>query len=149
LSKADVEANLSTILRGSETILVVEDEPDVRDLACEFLKVSGYSVLEAHNGLEAVEVLARHSGTIHVVLSDVVMPKMGGRELADRLRTLRPHTRVVLMSGYSEYFNGPRDPNISPALMLQKPFSRASLLEKIREALSGNAVEQASTLRGV
>jgi CheY-like chemotaxis protein len=149
LSKADVEANPSTILRGSETILVVEDEPDVRDLACEFLKVSGYSVLEARNGLEAIEVLARHSGTIHLVLSDVVMPKMGGTELADRLRTLRPDTKVVLMSGYSEYFNGPRDPNISPALMLQKPFSRASLLEKIREALSGNTVEQASTLRGV
>ncbi len=149
LSKADVEANPSTILRGSETILVVEDEPDVRDLACEFLKVSGYSVLEARNGLEAIEVLARHSGTIHLVLSDVVMPKMGGTELADRLRTLRPDTKVVLMSGYSEYFNGPRDPNISPALMLPKPFSRASLLEKIREALSGNTVEQASTLRGV
>ena len=106
-------------------------------------------MLEARNGTEALEMVAQHSGTIHLVLSDVVMPKMGGRELAERLRTIRPDTKVVLMSGYSEYFNGPRDPNISPALMLPKPFSRASLLEKIREALSGNTVEQASTLRGV
>jgi two-component system, cell cycle sensor histidine kinase and response regulator CckA len=148
LSKADVEAKPAAIPRGSETILVVEDEPDVRDLACEFLKVSGYSVLEARNGLEAVELLARHSGTIHLVLSDMVMPKMGGAELAERLRTIRPDTKVVLMSGYSEYFNGPRDQNASPAVILQKPFSRSSLVEKIREVLSANSVEQAGTLKG-
>jgi signal transduction histidine kinase/CheY-like chemotaxis protein len=148
LSKSDGEAKPAAIPRGSETILVVEDEPDVRELACEFLKVSGYSVLEARNGLEAIELLARHSGTLHLVLSDMVMPKMGGAELAERLRTIRPDTKVVLMSGYSEYFNGPRDQNASPAVILQKPFSRSSLVEKIREVLSGNSVEQAGTLKG-
>jgi signal transduction histidine kinase/CheY-like chemotaxis protein len=147
VSKSDVEARPSAIPRGSETILVVEDEPDVRELACEFLRVSGYSVLEARNGVEAVAVVARHSGTIHVVLTDMVMPKMGGAELAERLRAIRPDTKVVLMSGYSEYFNEPRNQDISPALILQKPFSRPSLVEKIREALSGNSVEQAGTLK--
>ncbi len=148
ISKADVEPKPAAIPRGSETILVVEDEADVRDLACEFLRVSGYSVLEARNGAEAIDLLARHSGTIHLVLSDMVMPKMGGAELAVRLRTIRPDTRIVLMSGYSEYFSGPREQNVSPALILQKPFSRPSLVEKIREALSGNSVEQTGTLRG-
>jgi signal transduction histidine kinase/CheY-like chemotaxis protein len=148
ISEPETEAKPAVIPRGSETILVVEDEPDVRELACEFLRISGYSVLEARNGLEALELLARHSGTIHLVLSDMVMPKMGGAHLAERLRTVRPHTKIVLMSGYSEYFAGPRDQNPSRALTLQKPFSRPSLVEKIREALSANSAERAGTLKG-
>ena len=147
VSKPEAEAKAAPIPRGSETILVVEDEPDVRALACEFLKVSGYSVLEARNGLEALEKLSSHKQPVHLVLSDMVMPKMGGAELAERLRTIRPDTKVVLMSGYSEYASGTRD-SASPGVTLQKPFSRPSLLQKIREALSGNSVEQESTLRG-
>jgi signal transduction histidine kinase len=146
-AKFDVEAKPAPIPRGSETILVVEDEPDVRELACEFLKVSGYSVLEARNGIEAIELLSKHSGKIHLVLSDMVMPKMGGAELAERLKTIRPDTKVVLMSGYSEYFSGHQDQN-TPTVTLQKPFSRSSLVEKIRDVLSGNSVEPTSTLRG-
>jgi signal transduction histidine kinase/CheY-like chemotaxis protein len=148
ISKPESETKPAAIPRGSETVLVVEDEPDVRELACEFLRVSGYSVLEACNGLEALELLARHSERIHVVLSDMVMPKMGGAELADRLRTVRPDTKIVLMSGYSEYFTGPRNQDGSSAITLQKPFSRPLLVEKIREALLANSVEQAGTLKG-
>jgi signal transduction histidine kinase len=148
ISKSESEIRPAAIPRGSETILVVEDENEVRELTCEFLKVSGYSVLEARNGLEALEVLAHHSGTIHLILSDVIMPKMGGAELIARLKTSRPNAKVLLMSGYSEYSAVPKDPFFSQALVLQKPFSRPTLVAKIREALSGTSVEPASTLRG-
>ena len=149
ISRSDSEIRPAAIPRGTETILVVEDENEVRELTCEFLKVSGYSVLEAHNGLEALELLARHSGTIHLVLSDVIMPKMGGAELVARLKALRPGAKILLMSGYSEYSSIPKDPVFSQALVLQKPFSRPTLVAKIREALSGGPIEPASTLRGV
>jgi two-component system cell cycle sensor histidine kinase/response regulator CckA len=111
----------------------VEDESGVRELACEFLKVSGYSVLEAKDGVEALEIVARHAGRIHLVLTDVVMPKIGGRELASRLSTLRPDVKILFMSGYSEYATGDQ---ISPQhQILQKPFSVSSLVERVREAL--------------
>ena len=140
--KPEAPAKPLVIQRGSETILVVEDEADVRELTCEFLRVSGYSVLQAQNGVEALDVCSRHAGQIQLVLSDMVMPKMGGAELAAKIRTAHPDTKVVLMSGYSDYSNGPRG-QISPqTLILQKPFSRPSLVEKIREALDRNPVEQ-------
>jgi two-component system cell cycle sensor histidine kinase/response regulator CckA len=144
---SDTEPRLTPLPRGSETILVVEDEADVRDLTCEFLKVSGYSVLGASNGLEALELLARYSGTIHLVLSDVIMPRMGGTELAERLRIVRPDTKLLLMSGYSEYSNGPKDPTLSHIAILQKPFSRPSLVRKIREVLSGQPMEPVEALK--
>jgi signal transduction histidine kinase/CheY-like chemotaxis protein len=144
-AKSDFEVKPAPIRRGSETILVVEDEAGLRELTCEFLEVSGYSVLEASNGLEALELLARYSGTIHLVLSDVIMPRMGGTELAERLRAVRPDTKVLLMSGYSEYCNQPKDEEFSRVVVLQKPFSRSSLVEKIRETLSGKPTEAAST----
>ena len=146
--KLEAEPKPAAVPRGSETILVVEDETDVRDLACEFLQVSGYSVLEASNGFEAIELLARYSGKVHLVLSDVIMPRMGGTELAEQLKIARPATKILLMTGYSEYCNGPKQPAFSQMLILQKPFSRASLVEKIREVLSGDAVEPASSLKG-
>jgi signal transduction histidine kinase len=148
LDKADADPKPATVPRGSETILVVEDEADVRDLACEFLKISGYSVLQASNGLEAIELLARYSGKVHVVLSDVIMPRMGGSELVEQLKIARPDTRVLLMSGYSEYCDGQKEPAFSQTLTLQKPFSRPSLIEKIREVLSGNSVEHANSVKG-
>jgi signal transduction histidine kinase/CheY-like chemotaxis protein len=132
---------------GSETILVVEDEPDVRALACEFLRVTGYSVLQARNGFEALDILARDSHAIHLVLSDIVMPKMGGAELARRLKTVRPDTKLLLMSGYSEYTHSPGSHHLSQDLILPKPFSRSSLVEKVREALAGSSVER-TTLSG-
>jgi two-component system cell cycle sensor histidine kinase/response regulator CckA len=143
---AEVEAEVkpSAIPRGSETILVVEDEAGVRELACQFLKVSGYSVLEAADGVEALEIAARYAGKIHVMLSDMVMPRMSGGELMERLIAVRPDVKVLLMSGYSEYSSGHPGQGTPQALVLQKPFSLPSLVEKVREVLAGNPVEQVS-----
>ncbi len=149
VTKPEAEVIPPAIPGGSETILVVEDEPDVRELACEFLTVSGYSVLEARNGLEALEILSRQSRTIHLVLSDMVMPKMGGAELTARLKTLRPNTKVLLMSGYSEYSGGPPGQVPSQTLILQKPFSLRSLVEKVRDVLAGKADAATERHQGV
>ncbi|PYU74124.1 MAG: hypothetical protein DMG49_05125 [Acidobacteria bacterium] len=129
--------------RGSETILLVEDESGVRDLACQFLRSSGYTVLEAVDGVEALEISARYSGTIHLLLSDMIMPRMGGAELTQRIRAARPETKVVLMSGYAEYAeanNGKESPQVP---RIQKPFSLTSLAEKVRKVLTEQPAEQA------
>jgi two-component system, cell cycle sensor histidine kinase and response regulator CckA len=121
--------------RGTETILLVEDEPGVRELACQFLRGSGYSVLEASDGVKALEVATQHSGPIHLLLSDMVMPRMGGQELVERLRATRTGMKFILMSGYSEYNGAEYRQADSPFLRLGKPFSMASLVGKVREAL--------------
>jgi CheY-like chemotaxis protein len=117
-----------------KTVLVVEDEREVRELACEFLKDAGYSVLTAGDGLEAVETAERLGKSIHVVLTDIVMPKMRGPALARRLKTLLPHVKIVYMTGYLAQ-NGESDNYLLDAFFLQKPFSRESLVDKVAEAL--------------
>ncbi len=131
------------IPRGSETVLVAEDEAGVRELACQFLRVKGYTVLEAGDGAEALEIAGRHAGVIHLLLSDMVMPKMNGGELAARLRTMRPDIRVAFMSGYSEFSRGDLGRGFPDAPVLQKPFSPASLVEIVRESLTRDPTEQA------
>jgi signal transduction histidine kinase/ActR/RegA family two-component response regulator len=131
------ESKSAVLARGSETILLVEDEEGVRAVAREFLMSSGYAVLEAAHGLDALAVIARYRGPIHLVLSDMVMPKMGGAALAERLKTMLPQTVVVLMSGYSEYVGPSEDAGVRP--VLQKPFSRESLVEMVRESLRRSA----------
>lgn len=121
---------------ASETILLVEDEAGVRELASEFLRSSGYKVLEAYDGLDAIDVASRYDGEIHLLLTDMVMPRMSGRELIEYLTTKRGAMRVVIMSGYSEYSIAKTDDS-GAALMLPKPFSMGTLLAKVREALSG------------
>jgi len=129
-----------TVTEGNEssaqkkTVLVVEDEREVRELACEFLKDAGYSVLTAGDGLEAVEVAERLGKSIHVVLTDIVMPKMRGPALARRLKTLLPHVKIVYMTGYLAQ-NGESDDYLLDAFFLQKPFSRESLVNQVAEAL--------------
>jgi CheY-like chemotaxis protein len=132
----ETEEKPSTILGGSETILVVEDEAGVRELACQFLRVKGYNVLEAEGGLNALEIARRHPGTIHLLLSDMVMPKMSGGELAAQLKAIRPETRIAFMSGYSEFSRGDLGKGFPEAPVLQKPFSPASLVEIVREVLA-------------
>jgi signal transduction histidine kinase/ActR/RegA family two-component response regulator len=134
-SRHDADDKPAEITRGHETILVVEDENDVRELACEFLTMTGYSVLRARNGVEAIDLLRRRPGKIDLVLSDVVMPKMGGSELAARLPSVSPGTRILLMSGYSEYAVESQNEDKPRHQMLSKPFSRSTLIEKIRETL--------------
>ena len=126
----------SPIPGGCETVLVVEDEAGVRELACQFLRVKGYTVLEAGGGLEALAVSRSHPRKIDLLLSDMVMPKMSGGELAAQLRAIRPEIRVAFMSGYSEFSRGDLGKGFPEAPVLQKPFSPASLVEIVREALA-------------
>jgi len=120
---------------GSETILVAEDEEMVRSLTRQILEESGYTVLEAPHGMEALQIAERYKGHIHLVLTDVVMPQMSGRDLAERLALLRPGIRVLYMSGYPGHAaaqQGDLDPG---APFLQKPFTVESLTRKVREVL--------------
>jgi DNA-binding NtrC family response regulator len=120
---------------GSETILVVEDEDAVRQMTTRVLIQQGYTVLEAGNGLDGIALAQRHDGPIHLLVTDVVMPEMGGLELAERLAEVRPGTGVIFMSGYAEGDKlqpGIRDSNVP---FLQKPFSAESLVLRVREAL--------------
>ena len=121
--------------RGHETILLVEDEPAVRDLARDVLRAHGYTVLEARHGREALLISERHSGPIHLMLTDVVMPEMSGRELANRLASLRPTMPVIYMSGYTDaavVHHGVLDPGTT---FLQKPFTPDALARKMRQVL--------------
>ena len=135
----EAEGKPAPLPRGTETVLVVEDETGVRELACEFLKLSGYTVLEAPNGAEALVVAKRHSGPIHVLVSDMIMPRMGGTELVEKMKTVRPLAKIVLMSGYSEYNAGNSSSSHAQPVLVQKPFTQGSLVAAIREAIEGKS----------
>lgn len=128
--------------RGSEVILLVEDERGVRELARQYLEMSGYTVLEAEDGHTALELSAMHAGPIHLLMTDVVMPGISGRELADRICRSRPGIKVLYMSGYTDQAVVHHGILESDAVLLQKPFNMASLASKLREILSAEAVEQ-------
>jgi CheY-like chemotaxis protein len=119
---------------GHKTVLVVEDEREVRELACEFLKAAGYGVLTSENGVEALEIAQRFGKSINVVLTDIVMPKMRGPALAKRLKTLLPHVKIVYMTGYLEQ-SAPGDDFLQDAFFLQKPFSRETIVGQVGESL--------------
>jgi two-component system, cell cycle sensor histidine kinase and response regulator CckA len=123
-------------LHGSETILVAEDEPSVRKLVCETLEQLGYTVLQAADGREALRVLEEPHRSVDVLLTDVIMPAMGGPELAKHVRSLAPGTKVIYMSGYADdalAVYGLPQPDTE---YLQKPFTPAALAEKLRQVLS-------------
>jgi CheY-like chemotaxis protein len=132
-------ANLPESLHGTETVLLVEDEPALRKLSRHLLELCGYNVLEAENGAEALEVSQKHRHEIHLLLTDVVMPGMSGRVLADQLVKGRPGTRVVYMSGYTGQTVGEHGVLAEGSFFLPKPFTREGLARKVREALDGNA----------
>jgi two-component system cell cycle sensor histidine kinase/response regulator CckA len=120
---------------GNETILVVEDEEVVRALACRGLREQGYTVLEAKHGLEALEQVGRNDGSIDLVISDVVMPELSGRELGARLADIRPELPILYMSGYTGedvIQRGLLDPGVP---FQQKPFTPEGLARKVRELL--------------
>ena len=122
-------------LSGKECILIVEDDPKVRSFAFEALQSHGYRVLEADHGIQALECLKERSGEIDLLLSDVVMPVMGGQELAEEVKENYPQLKVILVSGYTDsqiIHNGTREHAIN---FLYKPFSVQSLLRKVREVL--------------
>ena len=118
---------------GSETILLVEDEASVRDLARRMLEESGYQVLSATNGSDALQLCTANREHIDLMVTDVVMPQMRGAELARRVAHIRPGLPVLYMSGYTD---NSIDPNISDSVsFLQKPFTLDELLGAVREAL--------------
>jgi two-component system, cell cycle sensor histidine kinase and response regulator CckA len=127
--------------RGSETILLVEDEDSVRKLAHHILLNEGYRVLEAPNGEEALQVSEGYAGPIHLLLTDIVMPGgMSGRQLADCLSALRPQMKILYMSGYTDdaiVHHGVLDADLA---FLQKPFTLNTLMYKVREVLDAQAV---------
>jgi PAS domain S-box-containing protein len=124
------------LARGSETILLVEDDDVVRGLASRALTENGYSVLQAPNGEEATQVCQRLEGPLHLLLTDVVLPGgMSGRDIADRVALLRPETKVLYMSGYTDdaiVHHGVMEPGIA---FLGKPFTPTALLHKLRQLL--------------
>lgn len=131
----EVEENLG----GTETILLAEDDERVRGLVRAVLEGYGYRVLEAEDGDAALSVSERSADPIHLLLTDVVMPKMSGRELADRLARSRPEMRVLYVSGYTDeavVHHGVLDADTP---FLQKPFEPDALARKVREVLDAEA----------
>lgn len=126
------------LLRGAETILVVEDEEVVRRVVCTILQKNGYHILEATNGKEALCLAQEQNGKpIHLMLTDVVMPGMDGPELAKNLSSLYPETNVIYMSGYTDHSIIHRE-ILKPGIpYLQKPFTSNALSRKVREVLDG------------
>jgi len=124
--------------RGTETILLVEDEKVVRGLTRTILMQAGYNVLDAKGGDEAIRLCSLHVGPIDLLLTDVVMPEVSGKEVADRLLELRPSIRVLYMSGYTDEAivqHGVLDANVK---FIQKPFTWVGLTRKVREVLNRN-----------
>jgi CheY-like chemotaxis protein len=133
-------AESESLPQGTETVLLVEDEPSVRNVVALALRELGYTVLEAGNGEEGLEVAEKYGGgKIDLLLTDVVMPRMWGKELSERLRTVHPSIRTIFFSGYPGDFvvdYGVLDPDID---FVPKPFSRTVLARRVREVLDNEA----------
>jgi len=137
---AQVPLGLSRPDRGQETILLVEDEGNLRQLTRQYLETQGYRILEAADGAAALQIVHSHKGVIHLLLTDVVMPGMNGRELAVRIVSQRPDIRVLYMSGYTENVigeNGRLDAGVN---LLQKPFTLPALKQRVREVLDSEVL---------
>lgn len=144
LPRVDEGVNISTgpveesanLPRGDETLLLVEDEPMVRELGASLLSKLGYTVLVASNGRQALNLIHADRGrTIHALVTDVVMPEMGGKDLADSLRIISPQIKVIFCSGYTEDVASLRGEAGSPIVFLPKPYTMAVLANKVREVL--------------
>jgi two-component system, cell cycle sensor histidine kinase and response regulator CckA len=123
------------IQSGTETVLLVEDEDGVRTLVGQLLAKQGYHVIQTRHGGEALLACEKHDGTIHLLLTDVVLSQMSGRELAERLARLRPAMKVLFMSGYSEEAIVQHGVLNTGTAFLQKPFTAEALCAKVREVL--------------
>jgi len=140
VEKVKVVAKHGELAAGVETVLLVEDESVVREMAMEILVECGYSVLEAKDGAEALQLARQHAGEIHLMLTDVVMPRMSGRDLAEQLAIFRPEVKVLYMSGYTDdaiVHHGVLDEGTA---FIGKPFTMEALAKKVRETLDAVAV---------
>jgi two-component system, cell cycle sensor histidine kinase and response regulator CckA len=125
----------TSVPRGTETVLLVEDQDGIRDLVGEFLRRGGYTVLHAVDGDEALRIAGEYKDAIDLLLTDILMPNLGGRELAQRLILARPQMKVLFMSGYPEHMSLSDELNGQPAAVLQKPFLMDNLARTIRNVL--------------
>jgi two-component system cell cycle sensor histidine kinase/response regulator CckA len=136
LDKLSPDTQKRRNVRGSETILFVEDEQSVRELVRDYLVAAGYCMLEASDGNQALKVAVAHPGPIHMLITDVVMPHLSGPELATKLSAERPNLRILFISGYTDdtvFRHGVLEGGVA---FLQKPFNLKALSQKIREVLS-------------
>jgi PAS domain S-box-containing protein len=137
-------SGILAVPRGAETVLLVEDEDAVRRLSCHALRGAGYTVLEAGHGGEAVRLADNYDGPIHLMVSDVVMPEMGGRILAERLTAARPSLKSLFVSGYTDDAVLRHGVLAADVAFLQKPFTPVSLALKVREVLDRQSPESES-----
>jgi signal transduction histidine kinase/ActR/RegA family two-component response regulator len=137
---APAEERAAKLRGGQETVLLVEDEAEVRRLTCEFLQAAGYQVLTAADGEEGLGIGRKFANEIDILVTDVVMPRMRGPELAKQLKRELPDLKVVYMSGYTEEFSEVPS-HLQGVYFLQKPFSRDGLLRKVHDALKGKPAE--------
>jgi two-component system, cell cycle sensor histidine kinase and response regulator CckA len=129
--------------RGSEVVLLTEDEESVRRLTRTFLENWGYKVLEARHGTEGIALCKNHQGPIHLMLTDILMPGMGGRELAEEVVRLRPKIKVLFMSGYTDDALVLEDIKAQGTPFLQKPFTLQELGLRIRDLLDSTEAASA------
>ena len=137
LAEIRVEAPVEEVAGGTETILVVEDEPNLREITRIFLEDYGYRVLEAVDVEEALQIAKTFADPIHLLLTDVIMPGMSGRQLASQILTARPEMKVVYMSGYNDDLLVHHEVLEPGVTLLQKPFDKVQLATKIRSILNG------------
>jgi CheY-like chemotaxis protein len=123
--------------QGSETILLVDDDEGVRSSIRDFLAMAGYTVLQASNATDAMGALQQHDGPVHLLITDVIMPGLSGRELAARIAALSPETKVLFMSGYTDDAIAQYGMLEPGAAFIQKPFSPRQFMGKLRQMLDG------------
>ena len=124
-------------ISGTETLLIVENEAAIRNLLQMALRKNGYTVLAAESGREALDLVSTHSGPIHLLITDVMMPDIDGPELVRRLSAIRPETRALFMSGYMDDALGEQGVLPSSVNFIQKPFSPSTIAQKVRDILDG------------
>jgi CheY-like chemotaxis protein len=130
-------APAAAVTSGTETILLVEDEESLRSVAKEYLTAQGYTVLDAANGVAALDVGQAHNGQIDILVTDVIMPKLGGSALVKHIHKVRPNLKVIYVSGYTEDTIGHHGVLNEGVNFVQKPYSLEGLAKRIREVLDG------------
>jgi CheY-like chemotaxis protein len=139
-ARAPASASASASGSGTgETVLVVEDEPAMREVTRRILSRGGYQVITAANGREAIQVATSHDGGIDVLVTDIVMPQMLGQEAAERIRALQPGVKVLFMSGYTRGVLDSKGMAAGDVNLIEKPFTEESLLTRLRQVIASEA----------